>query len=174
MYTWTADKIEQKNPDTAIIPVGSLEQHGHHLPIMTDWLIAQTLGKRVAERMNAFLLPALPVSTNREQTGKKGTVQMETITFYNMMTDMIFCLKRQGFRKIGIVQCHGGVFIMTPLVRDLNEKYNPNLMTAVADTCSLYAPLYEKGVIESNQNLHAGEVPDVGDCARNGFHGTSS
>ncbi len=158
MYQNTADELMASGTDLAIIPVGSLEQHGAHLPIMTDWAIASELGRRVAERMGAFLIPALPISTNREQMGKKGTVWMEPPTFYQMMTDIILCLKLQGFKRVGIVQCHGGIFIMTPLVRDLNAKYNPELMVAVADSCSFNAVLYQEGIIDSNTELHAGEV----------------
>ena len=146
------------DPELAIIPVGSLEQHGPHLPVMTDWAIAAELGRRVAEKMNAFLVPALPISTCREQMGKKGTVWMEPVTFYQMMTDIIMSLKVQGFKKVAILQLHGGVFINTPLVRDLNARYNPELMVALIDGCAFFGSLYAEGVIETNTELHAGEV----------------
>ena len=158
MYHKTADEIMEKAPDLAIIPVGSLEQHGPHLPVMTDWAIATELGKRVAEKMGAFLLPALPISTCREHMGKKGAVWMEPTTFYQMMTDIIMSLKTQGFKKVGILQCHGGIFVMTPLVRDLNAKYNPDLMVALVDSCALFQTLYQEGIIETNTEIHAGEV----------------
>ena len=157
MYWKTADEIMEQDPNLALIPVGSLEQHGPHLPVMTDWTIAAELGKRTAERMNAFLLPALPVSTSREHMGKKGTVWMEPMTFYQMLRDIILSLNEQGFRKIGILQCHGGIFVMTPLVRDLNAKYNPDLMVAVVDICTLFPRLYREGILETNTELHAGE-----------------
>lgn len=157
MYKLTADEIMAKRPELAIIPVGSIEQHGHHMPIMTDWAIAAELGRRVAEKMDAFLLPALPVSTNREQMGK-AAVWMEPMTFYQMMTDIIMCLKLQGFRRIGIVQCHGGIFVMTPLIRDLNAKFNPDLQVAVADTCTFSQILFDEGILETNNNIHAGEA----------------
>jgi len=157
MYRRTADEITASNPEIAIIPVGSLEQHGPHMPVMTDWAIAAEMGKRVAEKLGAFLLPALPISTCREQMGKKGTVWMEPTTFYQMMTDIIMSLKLQGFKKVGIVQCHGGIFIMTPIIRDLNAKFNPDLMVTVIDTCDLNATLYQEGILESNSELHAGE-----------------
>lgn len=158
MYQKTADEIMALDPELAILPVGSIEQHGPHLPVMTDWAIATELGRRVAEKMNAFLLPALPVSTCREQMGKKGSVWMEPVTFYQMMHDIILSLKTQGFKKVGILQCHGGIFIMTPLVRDLNAKYNPDLMVANVDPCNFWPVLYEEGVIETNTELHSGEV----------------
>lgn len=157
MYTLTADEIVAKDPELAIIPVGSIEQHGPHLPVMTDWAIATELGKRVAEKLDAFLLPALPVSTCREHMGKKGSVWMEPTTFYQMMNDIILSLKTQGFKKVGIIQCHGGIFIMPPLVRDLNGKYNPDLMVALADSVSFGAKLYAEGIAETNTELHAGE-----------------
>ena len=156
MFWNTADEIMEKDPDLAIIPVGSLEQHGPHLPVMTDWAIAFELGKRVAKRMGAFLVPALPISTCREQMGKKGSVWMEPPTFYQMMTDIIMSLKVQGFKRVGILQCHGGIFIMTPLVRDLNAKYNPDLMVAVVDSGVFGPTLLKEGIIETTE-LHAGE-----------------
>lgn len=157
-FRLTADDIEAQTSALAILPVGSLEQHGPHLPVMTDWAIASELGSRIAEATGGFLLPALPISTCREHMGKKGSVWMEPPTFYQMMNDIILSLKTQGFTKVAILQCHGGTFIMTPLVRDLNAKYNPELMVANIDICSLFPLLYREGIIQTNTELHAGEI----------------
>ena len=157
MYWKTADEIMAADPELAIIPVGSLEQHGPHLPVMTDWAIAMELGKRVAELTGGFLLPALPISTCREHMGKKGAVWMEPTTFYQMMNDIIMSLKTQGFKKVVILQMHGGIFVMTPLVRDLNAKYNPDLMVVNIDGCAFFAPLFNEGTLETSTELHAGE-----------------
>lgn len=153
MYKMTADEICALDPEIAIIPVGSLEQHGPHLPIMTDWAIATELGKRVAQKMGAFLLPALPISTCREHMGKKGSVWMEPTTFYQMMHDIVMSLKTQGFKRVGILTTHGGIFITTPLVRDLNAKFQPDLQVAIVtpDTVEV------KGVFET-KGLHADEA----------------
>ena len=56
MYKMTADDIQNVNPEIAIIPVGSLEQHGPHLPVMTDWAVASELGKRIAEKIRKHLV----------------------------------------------------------------------------------------------------------------------
>ena len=157
-FKLSADTIMAQDPELAILPVGSLEQHGPHLPIMTDWAIATELGRRVAELTGGFLLPALPISTCREQMGKKGSVWMEPPTFYAMLNDIIMSLKLQGFKKVAILQCHGGIFIMTPLVRDLNAKFNPDLMVANIDICTFFPRLYQTGIIETATELHAGEV----------------
>lgn len=156
-YKLTADELMAKDPELAIIPVGSLEQHGPHLPLMTDWAIATELGRRVAELTGGFLLPALPISTCREQMGKKGSVWMEPTTFYQMMTDIVMCLKLQGFKRVAILPCHGGIFILTPIVRDLNAKYNPDLQVALIDYSIFSGRLYQEGTYETNTELHAGE-----------------
>ncbi len=152
MFKMTADEICELDPELAIIPVGSIEQHGPHLPIMTDWAIATETGKRVAEKMGAFLLPALPVSTCREHMGKKGSVWMEPTTFYQMMHDIIMSLKTQGFKRVGIITTHGGIFITTPLIRDLNAKFQPDLQVAIVSIDNVTV----KGVFET-QGLHADE-----------------
>lgn len=157
-YKLTADEIMAQDPELAIIPVGSLEQHGPHLPVMTDWAIATELGRRVAELTGGFLLPALPISTCREQMGKKGSVWMEPPTFYAMMNDIIMSLKLQGFKKVALLQCHGGIFIMTPLVRDLNAKYNPELMVVNIDLTGLFPELYQNNIMQTTTELHAGEA----------------
>lgn len=156
-FKLTADELMEKDPELAIIPVGSLEQHGPHLPLMTDWAIATELGRRVAELTGGYLLPALPISTCREQMGKKGSVWMEPPTFYQMMTDIVMCLKLQGFKRVVILPCHGGIFILTPIVRDLNAKYNPDLQVALIDYGIFSGKLYQEGINETNTELHAGE-----------------
>ena len=152
MFKMTADEICALDPELAIIPVGSIEQHGPHLPIMTDWAIATEVGRRVAEKMGAFLLPALPVSTCREHMGKKGTVWMEPTTFYQMMHDIIMSLKLQGFKRVGIITTHGGIFITTPLVRDLNAKFQPDLQVAIVSSDTFVI----KDILET-PGLHADE-----------------
>ena len=153
MFKMTVDEIGALDPELAIIPVGSLEQHGPHLPIMTDWAIATEVGRRVAEKMGAFLLPALPVSTCREHMGKKGSVWMEPTTFYQMMYDIIVSLKTQGFKRVGILTTHGGIFITTPLVRDLNARFQPDLQVAIVTTDTFVI----EGIMET-KGLHADET----------------
>jgi creatinine amidohydrolase len=152
MFKMTADEICELDPDLAIIPVGSIEQQGPHLPIMTDWAIATELGKRVAERMNAFLLPAFPISTCREHMGKKGSVWMAPTTFYQMMHDVIMSLKEQGFKRVGLLITHGGVFIAGPLVRDLNAKFNPDLQVALVN-----CDVIDYAKVTETPGLHADE-----------------
>ena len=152
-YEKTIDEIQSLG-DLAVIPVGSLEQHSRHLPINTDVVIAQAFADCLGERLDAFVLPCLPISTCFEHKGKKGSVWMNADTFFAMMRDIILNLKDQGFRRIVIIRGHGGIFVMDPIVRQLNSRHMPELMICLLD------PYYENiaDIFETAGDIHAGEI----------------
>ena len=156
-YELTKDQINTMNPDIAVIPVGSLEQHGSHLPVNTDIVVAEAYANEIARQLNAFQIPAIPISTCREHMGYKGSVWMNPDTFFLVMKDICMCLKEQGFKKIVIVQGHGGTFMLTPVVRELNATQNPELYVCKMEP-SEYMPQYKAaGIITSNVSVHAEE-----------------
>ena len=116
--------IDEIKTDTVIIPVGSIEQHGSHLPTGTDYLIIKRVTEEVAKRLNAYLLPPLPISTCYEHKGKKGSVRMRPSTFQMMLSDIILDLRDQGFKKVIVMLGHGGIFIAGPTIRELNAMYD--------------------------------------------------
>jgi len=156
-YESTADEIESGNNGIAVLPIGSTEQHGPHLPIATDFIIAGSVAKGVAEKLGAYLLPALPISTCREHMGKKGSVWMNPDTFYNMVRDIVMSLKEQGFKKVVIILGHGGIFIANPAVRELNAT-NPDIKVIKVDLCQLNQSAEIASIIECKDNLHACEM----------------
>jgi len=156
-YNMTIDEIEAANHEIAIVSIASLEQHGHHLPVSTDILIAQALSEGIAEKLNAYLLPTLPISTCREHMGKRGgAVFMGAKTYFDMLTDVCLCLKEQGFAKVAIVCGHGGVFVLGPAVRELNAKHNPDFAVCILNMAPIADGLYREGLIET-PGLHADE-----------------
>ena len=157
-YNISADELMAKNPDLAILPIGSIEQHGPHLPLATDWYTATAFGEAVCKLTGGFLVPALPISTCREQMGKKGSVWMDPDVFYNMLISIFMSLKEQGFKKVVCLQCHGGIFMMTPIIRQVNATNNPDFMVANVDICNVFAGLEKEGIAETNTELHAGEI----------------
>lgn len=118
------NSIDEIKTDTVIIPVGSVEQHGTHLPTGTDYFIIKKLSEEVAKRIDAYLLPPLPISNCYEHKGKKGSVRMRPSTFQTMLTDIILDLRDQGFKKVIVMIGHGGVFIAGPTIRELNALYD--------------------------------------------------
>jgi len=155
-YYSTADEINNAGCDTAILPVGSTEQHGPHLPVATDFMIAEAVAEGVAEKIKAFLLPTLPISTCREHMGKKGSVWMNPDTFYYMIRDIVLCLKEQGFKKVIVMLAHGGIFMANPVIRELNAT-NPDLKVVKVDFLQFFNHSEMLNILECRNNLHACE-----------------
>jgi len=165
-YKLTVDEIGELDPELVIVPVGSVEQHGHHLPVSTDVIIAQAFADRIGEKLKAYVLPCIPISTCREHMGKRGSVWIEPDTFYHMMKDVVYSLKEQGYKKIVILQGHGGIFVLQPLIRTLNASLNPDIMVCKLDPGQFFLPFLGKPpipgceaseILESVTTLHADE-----------------
>lgn len=155
-YCSTREEIENSNVDTVVIPIGSVEQHGPHLPIGTDFMIAERIAAAVSERIGALLLPVLPISTCREHKGSKGSVWMNSDTFYHMLKDITECLRLQGFKKVVLLIAHGGVFISGPAVREINSD-NDDIKLIRVDIVNFISSLQTEGILEFDSNLHACE-----------------
>jgi len=86
----TSKEIEESKVDTAILPIGSIEQHGPHLPLGTDWIIVQEIAKRLAEKIgDCYLLPAIPYSNSQEHLGFSGTISLKPSTLAQMIRDIV-------------------------------------------------------------------------------------
>src|SRR6476646_3529885 len=74
--TWK--ELHEARVETAIVPFGAVEQHGHHLPLGTDWIIADAMGRALAEAMeeDVLLLPAMPFGNSREHMPFPGTITL--------------------------------------------------------------------------------------------------
>jgi creatinine amidohydrolase len=155
-FTKTADDIVNEATDLAILPIGSTEQHGPHLPMCTDYTVATEISKLIAKKTGAYLLPTLPISTCYEHKGKKGRVWMKPDTFYKVIQDIVLCLKDQGFTKVTVVLGHGGIFVATPAIRELNAMYD-GLKVAKIDFLQFFGTKEMLDVLECSDNLHACE-----------------
>lgn len=123
MVNWsnTFHEIETAKPEIALLPVGAIEQHSYHLPVGTDYLIAQALSRLIADRLDdCYLLPALPFSCSREHGDFGGTVWMRPATLAAVIEDLVGALHHQGIEKIALVVAHGGNWIVKPTVREIN------------------------------------------------------
>lgn len=155
-YYSTVDEVNSSDCKTAVLPIGSTEQHGPHLPLATDVIIAGSISSEISKSLNAFLLPTLPISTCREHMGKKGSVWMNPDTFYYMVRDIVLSLKEQGFEKVIIVIGHGGIFMANPVIRELNAT-NPDIKVIKLDFLPFLNDSDMADILECRNNLHACE-----------------
>ena len=154
-YFNTIDDIIDSSVETAILPIGSVEQHGSHLPTGTDYFIIDALSRAVAEHLHAYLLPPLPLSTCYEHKGKKGSVWMRPSTFHMMLQDIVLCLKQQGFKRVIVMLGHGGIFAAGPAIRELNATNSDLQVIKIEPPASPAMKAIEEG--DPWNDLHAGE-----------------
>ena len=97
-----------KTSDTILIPVGSLENHGLHMPLGTDTLIPEHIARLIDERSDLLIAPAIPYGATDDLTGFAGTVSIGTEGLIALLRTVCDQLYRYGFRHFLILNGHGG------------------------------------------------------------------
>ncbi len=104
------DEIAAKLPAglLAILPIGAMEQHGAHLPLMTDTMLAQGVAARIARGCDALLLPAIPYGDAWTAEGWAGTLSLSPETLRAVVEDLGRGLQRMGATGLVTINGHFG------------------------------------------------------------------
>lgn len=107
--TWPEFKEAKTRP--VIVPIGSTEQHGQHLPIGTDAVLATRVAEDLAERIDGTVLPTLSYGYKSKPLSGggplfPGTIDMNGVTVINQMHDVLSELIADGFTKIVVMNAH--------------------------------------------------------------------
>lgn len=105
---WPAVEEYLRRDNRVIVPIGSQEQHGRHLPLGTDWMIPFALGQRVARETGVFCTSPVCFGMSWLHSGFPGTIAVRPTTLISVYTDIIDALVAQGFGRIMILNGHGG------------------------------------------------------------------
>ena len=100
-------KIIKKKNQVAIIPVGSIEQHGEHLPISTDSDIVTEIAKRVSNKCNFLLLPTINFGVSFEHS-PFFNLSVKTSTLQNQLIDLGKSLVSNKIQRLVIINGHHG------------------------------------------------------------------
>jgi creatinine amidohydrolase len=116
---WT--QIKEQTHKTVIVPIGALEQHGHHLPLLTDSMIGAEITHRAELALgDEFLfLPMLWVGASDHHLSFPGTVSLSAEAYEKVLIDMVESLVSAGFRRIFLLNSHAGNIV--PAQRALYE-----------------------------------------------------
>ncbi|MDF1513170.1 MAG: creatininase family protein [Anaerolineae bacterium] len=105
---WT--EIPEQLDKVVVVPLGSMEQHGRHLPLLTDTMICQEIVCRAEMLLgdSALFLPMVWAGVSEHHRGFPGTVSVTPSTYVSMLSDIVESLIGSGFKRILLLNAHGG------------------------------------------------------------------
>lgn len=127
--SWTEiQDMPDKSNVVLIQPIGAIEQHGPHLPLAVDAIIATSVLGQAMEQLpkhiSAYALPPLYYGKSNEHLHFPGTITLSAQTLIHLLMEVGASLYRAGFRKLILMNGHGGQpQIMEIVARDLHQSY---------------------------------------------------
>ncbi|MGH3570891.1 MAG: creatininase family protein [Pseudonocardiaceae bacterium] len=116
----TSTDEAQRAATVAMLPVGSFEQHGDHLPLTTDTIVACVIANRLVATYNTLLLPPVTISCSHEHEGFEGTVSISSRTLIAIIDDVQSSLARSGIKHLVLVNGHGGNYVLSNITQEAN------------------------------------------------------
>ena len=148
---------------TAIVGIGSTEQHGPHLPTKTDTLIGDEIAYRVASRLGkALQAKTICVGCSEHHLAFPGTISLKSSTLKMMINDYTDSLVEQGFKTIIYLPSHGGNFAhVKKAIEEQQKKYPDVKVIGYTDLMQFVDCLFnisaEFGITKEEAGAHAGE-----------------
>ncbi len=156
--TWPEAKKRFKEVDVALLPVGSIEQHGPHLPLDTDTFDAGYLALKVAEACSEpkpLVFPVIPYGVSYHHEDFVGTISISNETLSKLVYEVGMSAARNGITKLIIINGHGG---NTPALQFAAQMINrdAHIFTCVDSGETSDADI--SALTETPNDVHAGEI----------------
>lgn len=160
-YTWQEIAALDKQEGVVILPIGAIEQHGPHLPTITDTLqVTQVLDAtlaRLPEAVKAWSLPPLNYGKSNEHTGFPGTISLSAATLLAVLHDIADNVKAAGFRRLAFINGHGGnLALLEVAARDIRVR--TDLLCFCLQPGLFVNPPFPITPEEQRFGFHAGEL----------------
>ena len=143
-----------KTNPLVILPVGSVEQHGPHLPTGTDTFAATVISHRVAERMDGLVLPATPLGVTPMHMPFEGTITLTPDTYMRVIIETCVSTAKHGAKYLVVLNWHeGNIPALAIAAEALHRDHGTTVLTVQA--CYVAEELYGHSC---NGLTHGGEI----------------
>lgn len=142
------------NSRLAIVPVGSLEQHGSHLPVSTDSIIAERIAREISLKIPSIVLPVIPYGVSFEHLPFLN-ISISSHTLSTLLTRISASLIDNGFENIIIINGHhGNMGVLEYLSQNVRETtLKDNYILAINYWHFLSVPFDHAGHVETSLML---------------------
>lgn len=108
-HSWPQLREASKQDRVVVLPVGTIEQHGPHLPLSTDCITSREISREAVEAIpdEAILMPQVYYSFNLHHMDFPGTIAVDGDHIIPYVTDVLMSIAHHGFKKILLVNGHG-------------------------------------------------------------------
>ncbi len=122
-----------KSNDTVLIPVGSTEQHGPHLPLMTDGAEAIDVAQAAAEQTGVLITPPLWFGWTPHHMGFPGTIALGAETLSKVLEDISYSLLYHGFKKLIVINGHRSANLPPLMLAQARIRNRTNCYMVIVD-----------------------------------------
>lgn len=137
-----------------ILPAGSVEQHGPHLPTGTDIFAANVISHAVAEHMDALVLPSAPFGVTPMHMPYEGTITLTPDTYMRLVTEICVSIASHGAKYLLILNWHeGNIPSLAIAAEALHRQHGMTVLTVQA--CYVAEDMYGHSC---NGLTHGGEI----------------
>jgi creatinine amidohydrolase/Fe(II)-dependent formamide hydrolase-like protein len=113
---------EKRDAKSAVLPVGSFEQHDDYLPLVTDTVIAAVISRELSSAYPLLQLPPVTISCSHEHSAWHGTVSISASTLHSMVNDIYCSIASSGLTALVILNCHEGNYVLANVVQEGNAQ----------------------------------------------------
>ncbi len=152
----TADE-KTRTAACAVLPVGSFEQHGDYLPLITDTVIASAVSRELASAYPILQLPPVTISCSHEHNAWPGTVSISSSTLHSIIDDVYFSVTDAGLTSLVILNCHGGNYGLGNVVQEGNA-HGKRMALFPSGRDWAEARQSARLITSSHEDMHAGEL----------------
>ncbi len=153
----TTEEVRDRRAAVAVLPIGSFEQHGPFLPLVTDTVVACAIAREVAAAYPVHLLPPVTISCSHEHADWPGTVSISAVTLYAVVRDIAASLRRSGIHNLVLINGHGGNYVLRNVVQE--SAGSGTRMALFPGSADWDAARGRSGVrTSSRSDMHAGEL----------------